>query len=127
MRIQLVWLAVGRPPRVTDPDRSAERPLLDSLLKIDQLAHAPAHLDPAILQHREAGRVVAAILQALQSSQQDGNRVFLPDVSDDSAHLPLPFVFCLATFLMSVPPRAARTPFFGFSARRRVAHPGRFI
>ena len=40
----------------------------------------------AAVQHGDAGRVVAAVLEAAQAFDQDGNDVAISDGADDSAH-----------------------------------------
>ena len=56
---------------------------------VGQVAHPAGllgHPDPAAAQHGDAGRVVAAVLEAGQSLEDDGGRVLAADVADDSAH-----------------------------------------
>ncbi len=43
------------------------------------------------VQHRNAGRVVAAIFQAAEPFHEDGNDVPVSDGSDDTAHVTVPF------------------------------------
>ena len=40
----------------------------------------------AIAADRDAGRIVAAIFQALEAFQDDGDRFAVPDIANDAAH-----------------------------------------
>jgi hypothetical protein len=52
------------------------------------LRHAPhaAHAPDAAVEHRDAGGVIAAVLEALQALGEDGHDIPVGDRSDDSAH-----------------------------------------
>ncbi len=39
-----------------------------------------------VLDQGDAGRIVSAVLKPLQSIQNDGDAILMPDISDDSAH-----------------------------------------
>ena len=84
----LVRRAVRRPARVRDAARAVERlPLLEHLLEHARSCPPPsASRRPFPFMHRDARRVVAAVLQALEPFDEQGRRRALPDVSDDSAH-----------------------------------------
>ena len=73
MRVALARHAVGGPARVRDADLAAGGLVLDRLLQGADLAHrAQAHQVLGAVQHGEAGRVVAAVLQPPQALHQDG-------------------------------------------------------
>jgi len=67
--------AVGRPARVANAERARQRPLAEDAFE---------HLEPS--EHRDAGGVVAAILEPLQPFDDDADRILVPDISDDSTH-----------------------------------------
>src|SRR5436190_823896 len=85
MGIAVGGFAMGRPARVGDALPAAEFVRLEGI----ELAHPALALgDPelALVADRDAGRVVAAILQPMQAFEQDGRRLTLADVADDAAH-----------------------------------------
>src|SRR5690606_40075752 len=54
------------------------------------LRHAPgpAHaVHATVAQHGDAGRVIAAVFQALEALDQDGNHIAVRDGADNSAHI----------------------------------------
>ena len=88
VRIRFGRLPVGRPPGVGDP-RPPPRPLpFDERL---ELRHLPHRADPfdAVPHHRKTGRVVAAVLHAPQTFEEEGDHVAPCDRPDDSAHAPV--------------------------------------
>ena len=79
--------AVRRPARVGEADRGVRRPVGDGGLEVDQLA-GPL-LDEQVtrvIDQGDAGRVVAAVLEALEPFDQDGPRLPGTGVTDDAAH-----------------------------------------
>ena len=74
---QRVWPMPGVPP--SGCSRS-------SALEVVELADAAPHLDVAVRERREPGRVVAAVLELPEPSDEDGARLARADVSDDAAH-----------------------------------------
>ena len=86
-------LPVGRPARVADPQLASRHVGLELL---DQHVHLGLGLGDARvvglaggrhLQHGDASRVVAAVLEALQALHQDRSRLLVAEVADDSAHI----------------------------------------
>src|SRR2546428_762264 len=77
----------GDPRRVRDPARAVPRLALQML---GEPLHAPRELDDrhagAVLD-RNAGGVVAAILQATQTVHQNRRGLAFPHVSDDATHI----------------------------------------
>src|SRR5690606_41963044 len=55
--------------------------------QIGELAGTPANLDVAVVDDRDAGRVVAAILETPESFDENGEDRPLTDVPDDAAHV----------------------------------------
>ena len=86
VRVLLGRPAVRRPARVADAVVAGERVGADDLLEVRQLAGAAAQVDRAVADDRDAGRVVAAVLEPPQPVDEDGHDVLRSDVADDSAH-----------------------------------------
>ena len=86
MGVALGGLAVGRPARVADADRARQRLAAEPRLEVHKLALGAPALDVAVDQGGDAGRIVAAIFQALQRLDQQGGDGSLADDSDDAAH-----------------------------------------
>ena len=87
--VDLGHAAVGRPARVRNA-HPAVKPALafDQLLQDPNTAVALGDLDrPGLVLHRHAGRVVAAIFEALQAFQKECGGWFLADVCNDAAHV----------------------------------------
>jgi hypothetical protein len=78
--------AVSRPAGVTDAERARQRPLTEDTFEILEPAGGAAHVQGAVVEDRDARGVVAAILESLQSLDDDADRALVPDVSDDSTH-----------------------------------------
>ncbi len=90
--IALARHAVGRPAGVRDAELAVHRALVERVAQFLHLADGaqPAHL-LATVQHGDAGGVVAAVLEALQPLDQDGDDVAVSDRTDDAAHGDLPW------------------------------------
>ncbi len=86
MRVHLGWLPVGGPAGMADADGPPWRLLLQNSLELSELADATSDLDAATAQQCETGRVVAAVLEAPQSLEDNARRILLADVSYDSTH-----------------------------------------
>ena len=78
---------VRRPARVADAVLAVERTRHDRFLETRELAGAAAQLDRAVAHDRDAGRVVAAILETPQPVDQDRKDLLVADVADDAAHV----------------------------------------
>src|ERR1700722_6783604 len=78
--------AVRGPAGVGNADVAANRSRVERLLQDPHLADGAQAGDPSALEHGNAGRIVAAVLQAPQSFHQNGNRVALRNHTDDSTH-----------------------------------------
>ena len=102
MGIEVVGPAVGRPARVGEADRGVGRPVGDRRLQVGELAGPLLDEEIAgVVDERDAGRVVAAVLEPPQAFDEDRARLPGTGVTNDAAH-------------------AVRT-----SARRPTATPGR--
>ena len=87
MRILFGRAAVRRPSRVPDSDVALQGRVGQQVAKIFELAFGAANFQLAAVDDgRDSGRVVAAILQAGQSSEQNWVSLARSDVSDYSAH-----------------------------------------
>src|SRR5262245_58760146 len=87
MRVALARAAVCRPACVRDPAVRDERLLVERVLEARDLADRAASLDLRFaVQHGEACRVVAAVLEAPQTFHEHGNDVAFSDRAYDAAH-----------------------------------------
>ncbi len=86
MRVLLRDLAVRGPARVSETGRRLRAVVLRDLLQVLEVADRAQVVEPLVLEHREPGRVIAPILEALQTVDQERLRPARPDVSDDPAH-----------------------------------------
>src|SRR5579862_8463543 len=87
MRIFLGRAAVRGPSRVSDSDMALQGRLCQQVAQILELALcAPNFEFAAVDDSRDPGRIVAAILQTPESSQQDWVSLARSHVSDYSAH-----------------------------------------
>ena len=100
--VDIVWFAVGRPAGV--PDRWMTAQLLRKCrFELAQLSFFLDDLEFALRSdERNAGRVVAAVFNALKTLKEDWETVLGTDISDDAAHGVLAFevkefVWCTAS------------------------------
>src|SRR3984885_10397620 len=77
---------MGRPTRVRNADVAADRRRIERLLQDPDLADGAQAGDLAVFEHSNAGRIIAAVLQAPQSFYENGNRVALRNDTHDSTH-----------------------------------------
>ena len=88
MGVHLVRLTVGGPPGVADAD-GGPGPVADPVPEVLDPAGRLGDLEPVPVDDGQAGRVVAAVLQAPQPLEQHRDRVPAADVPHDSAHFEL--------------------------------------
>ena len=87
MRIALAGNSVCRPASVRNPDLAGGRSLLERVVEHLHLANgAQARQMARAVQHRDAGRIVAAILEPPQALHQNGDDIAFGDRSDNSTH-----------------------------------------
>ena len=91
--------AVGGPPGVRDAGARGHAVGCGLLLKFRHTGGAAGALQTAILVHGHAAGVIAAVLQALESLDQEGNDVALRNRPDDAAHAQAPTGSVKATIL----------------------------
>ena len=60
--------------------------VLDRGAQVDEVADRTNAVDLAVLDHRDPGRVIAAVLELLESGDQQVATRPPPDISDDSTH-----------------------------------------
>ena len=96
MRVVLGDAAVRGPARVADAQRGREAFGLRGRFHFRHASGAAHAAHAVVAQHGDAGRVVAAIFQALEAFDQDGNHIAIRDRADDAAH-------GMATPLVSAP------------------------
>src|SRR2546426_393913 len=87
VRVDGVGRAVRGPARVGDPRVPGRKVRSECLLEHADLPRRLVHLDTAVLDQREAGRVVPAVLEAPQSLEQKRRRLPRPRVAYDAAHM----------------------------------------
>src|SRR5205085_2813672 len=68
------------------PERSFQVVLGKLRLEVAQFPLGANDFHAVAVDHRDAGAVVAAVLEFLESADDDGNDVTVSDVSNDSAH-----------------------------------------
>ncbi len=87
VRVELGHATVRRPASVTETrgGRGAAEPL-GRALEVVERPDRPGVGESALLEQRDPGRVVAAILQPLEPVEQERLALPRPDVSDDPAH-----------------------------------------
>jgi hypothetical protein len=80
---------MSRPARVPDPNDARERtPIGEPLCEAREFTFGFRTREAAArVDHRDAGAVVAAILQAAQRVQNDRNAIARPDVTDYPTHI----------------------------------------
>jgi hypothetical protein len=86
MRVVLGRAAVRRPARVADADRSGERIARELCFQILELAFGAPPRQHAVLERRHAGRIIAAIFEALERFDELRRDRLAADDSDDPAH-----------------------------------------
>ena len=87
MGVQVVRTAVGRPARVRQADGRVRGPVGDRRAQVGELAGLLLDEQvPTVVDERDARRVVAAVLEAGQSLDEDGTRLPGSRVAHDAAH-----------------------------------------
>src|SRR5689334_10387444 len=97
MRVRIVFgrPAVGRPARVADADRAAQRLAVEPVFQRAQFALRPPAAKNAFFKRGDSGRVVAAVLETLERIDELARDRLGTDNSDDPAH---PFGWLLCSF-----------------------------
>src|SRR5437773_8130430 len=86
VRVRLGDCAVSRPARMAEARGRDGAVGTGGLLEVLEIADGADVLETIVLAERDAGRVVAAVLETLESIEQERLRLPPPDVSDDPAH-----------------------------------------
>jgi hypothetical protein len=86
MGILLGRLPVGRPARVTDPPVAIEGLISEARGQTLQLARGTSTLQAATADDGDTGRIVATILEAPQSVEDQRNCITTANVADDATH-----------------------------------------
>ena len=83
-----------RPSGVADADHAAQRFCRQGFFEVHELPDASADADFPVGHHRNAGRVIAPVFEALQTVEEQWHGILASDVPNDPAHasacLPLP-------------------------------------
>ena len=86
VRVELGDRAVRRPARVAEAGRRGGAVRPGASLQVPERADRAHVVETVSLEQRDAGGVVAAVLQALEALEEQRLALTRPDVSDDSAH-----------------------------------------
>ncbi len=86
MGVPAVGHPVGGPTGVADPDLAMDGRTVHQGGQASKFTGIAADLYAAILQHGQAGRIIAAIFQSSEAVQDDRCGILRADVSHDSAH-----------------------------------------
>ena len=86
VRVRLRDRAVCRPTRVAEPRGRRRAVRAGAGLQIAERPDGANVVEPVRLEQRDARRVVAAVLEALETLKEKGFALTRSDVSDDSAH-----------------------------------------
>jgi hypothetical protein len=79
--------AVRRPTRVSDAGRAGDGFLVAETSQAGVDAAGPfAHLHPALAGNAQARAVIAAVFEAAQSFEKNGNRVLFAEIANDATH-----------------------------------------
>ena len=92
MRVDGVRHAMRGPARVRDAGHAGDRRGLVQRLEFAHLALGAHAREAPVFQHRDAGRIVAAVFKRLETGDQQRDHVTLGDGGDDSTHGRLPRV-----------------------------------
>jgi hypothetical protein len=88
MSVEIVRPPVGRPARVSQADGSVRGAVRDRGREVGELAGLLLHEQVAgLVDERDAGRVVPAVLEPLQPFDENRTRLARARVADDAAHL----------------------------------------
>jgi hypothetical protein len=86
MRVLVGGAPVSGPPRVADADIPPQRALAQEPLQhLDPAGGAP-DLEAVRAHHRDARRIIAAVLELLEPFDDDVDRALVSDIPHDSAH-----------------------------------------
>ncbi|MMZ65409.1 hypothetical protein D1872_278130 [compost metagenome] len=86
MRIDIRRFAVRCPTGMADTGGPYQRSPFQLGLEVSQAADRFGDLQSVLRKHRNPRRIIPAVLQLLQSFQQNRLRVSLPDISNDTTH-----------------------------------------
>src|SRR5712692_2700554 len=88
MRVFFGRTAMRRPSRMADPNFSRERRFFQVPPQIVEFPYRPADLELAVhCERRDSRRIVAAVFEPLETTEQDRRGFAGADVSDYSAHI----------------------------------------
>ena len=82
--------AVGRPAGVSDTYLTADRRRVERVLQTPHFADGSKAREPAIVDHSQTGRIVAAILEPAQTLHENRHRIAFGDDTHDSTHTGAP-------------------------------------
>ena len=86
VRVDRVRHAVRGPARVRDAGAAGDRLRFVQRFELAHLALGAHAREAPVLEHRDTGRIVAAVLECLEAGDQHRNDIATGDGSNDSAH-----------------------------------------
>ena len=86
MRITIGRTAMSCPTGVTDAHRAHRHIASQFCTQCIQATHTFIHANSALFHHRDASRVIAAILQFAHAVQQKGSSLIATNVTNDTTH-----------------------------------------
>ena len=114
VRVALARRAVRRPAGMADAGMAADRILHEQVGERDQLAHRPPAAEAPLVHGRDAGAVVAAILEPLQRLEDQRRDLVAAEDRDDPAHQEAAFPAALSARSRAI----SRSPRPGFTVCR---------
>jgi len=88
VRIGVGGAPMGRPAGMGNAHGPPGGIFVEDRLEPGDLPHGFPHLQGASVDRRDAGRIVAPVLQASESGEENGQGLAWPDVADYPAHTP---------------------------------------
>ena len=85
--VDVRWFAVSGPPGVADTDCARNRLLVHQLLEGGQAAFLLYNTKALLIHHRNAGRIIPPVFQALQPIENDRHSAFVSHITNNAAHI----------------------------------------
>src|SRR5690606_18811701 len=88
MGVRFARGAMGRPAGVADAAPAADRLAHEQVRERDELAHRAPAVEPAVVDGGDPGAVIAAILEPLETLEDQRRRLVIAEDSHDATHQP---------------------------------------
>src|SRR5688572_10367355 len=86
VRVVFRGTPVRGPPRMTDADGAVDGAVAQRALERLDPTHGAPDVQAARVEHGNARRIIAAVLQPLEAVDDDADRALLTHIADDAAH-----------------------------------------